>query len=130
MATNSDFLTSQKNGVVATNGLTQSWTNYQRKSFGDNTSPCFSGPKTENDAATAHVAYTGSGNLVAVSVVDAGSSPGYIYDQAQTTNLDPATRLHAIPTTQGIMPAAFKFSSGLVVVPGTGQSVTLTYSQD
>lgn len=127
MATQSDFLTANKNQVVATNGLNQTWLNYQRRQHGDSTSDCITGDAT-TPAPTLVV--KGSGSLVTVSVVEAGSDAGMIYDAASTSNLDPAARLHAIPNTQGIVQASFRYSNGIVVLPGKGQAVTVTYSTD
>ena len=121
MASQSDFLTSQKNSVVAQNGLTQAWSNYTRANHGTSTSPCLTDQT---------VVIVGTGQLVSVSVVTAGSELGYVYDSASLANLQPEARLKAILKTEGIYPASFRFTNGLVVVPGKDQAVTITYSMD
>ena len=67
---------------------------------------------------------------MSVSVVDAGTDAGFIYDAATVENLNPSARLKAILNTQGIYQASFRFTNGLVVAPGKDQAVTVTYSKD
>jgi hypothetical protein len=121
MATQDDMLTAQKNQVVATNGLNQTWINNLRSMHGDSTSSCL-------DAAS--VVKVGSGRLVSVSVVEAGTTQGFIYDAASANSPDKSTRLMAIPQTEGVYQASFMFTNGLFVAPGDGQAVTITYSTD
>lgn len=66
------------------------------------------------------------GRVAVVSVIVAGSAPGTIYDSAV---LGVTTKpLYLIPNTTGVvvvnLPAAF----GILVVPGSGQTVTVSYS--
>jgi hypothetical protein len=74
---------------------------------------------------TATVVKTSAGRICSVSVIVAGSA-GHIYDSAV---LGVTTKpLYVIPATVGIivvnMPAAF----GILVVPGSGQTVSVSYS--
>jgi hypothetical protein len=121
MATQDDILTVQKNSVVAQNSLTQAWQNYSRSNHGASTSACVS---------ESTVVSVGVGQLVSVSVVTAGDEIGYIYDAASLEDLQETARLKAILKSEGIYPASFRFSNGLVVAPGKGQAVTITYSMD
>lgn len=121
MPTQDDFLTASKNGVVATNGLNQTWVNMSRKQHGDETSPC---------GTAAYVAYVGVGRLVTVSVVAAGSDGGFIYDAATVESPKPEARLMAIPKEIGVYSASFKVKNGVTVIPGKDQAVTVTYSTD
>ena len=95
-----DLLTAQKNGVVAINGLAQ----------------------------TATVIYVGKGYLVNFAVVVAGTTAGTISNTGAVSTVAAANALCAIPATVGIVQLGQIFSTGLVVTPGTGQSVNVTYS--
>ena len=111
----SDLLTTQKNGVVAINGLAQA----TARSLGTQTSATVT-------AAT--VIYVGKGYLVNFSVVVAGSGAGTISNTGDTGTVTAANALCAIPATVGITKVGQVFSTGLVVAPGTGQSINVTYS--
>lgn len=111
----SDLLTAQKNGVVAINGVTQA----NLRSLGTQTSLTVT-------AAT--VIFTGTGYLVNFAVVVAGSASGLIYDFNSTTSPPAADALCATPATVGVYKTGQVFTNGLVVVPGTGQSINVTYS--
>ena len=110
-----DLLTTQKNVVVAINNLSQG----TLRSLGTQTSATIT-------AAT--VIYVGKGYLVNFSVVVAGSSAGTISNTGATGTVAAANALCAIPATVGIIKVGQVFSTGLVVTPGTGQSVNVTYS--
>ena len=110
-----DILTTQKNGVVAINGLTQATT----RSFGTRTSVTVT-------AAT--VIYVGAGYLVNFSVVVAGSTVGTISNTSTVASVAAANALCAVPASVGIIKVGQIFSAGLVVTPGTGQSINVTYS--
>lgn len=118
MASLDDILTTQKNGVVGINGLTQAVLRY----IGTNTSVSVS-------TATAIVA--GAGRLVNVSIVDGGTVEGYIYNAGSYDPLNLPTnsqKLAIIGTTEGVVTLNLMFTSGLVIIPGTGQLVNVTYS--
>jgi len=115
MASLDDILTTQKNGVVGINGLTQAFLRY----IGTNTSASLS-------AAT--VVAVGAGRLVNVSIVDGGSTEGYIYNASSTSGLANSQKLAVMGTTDGVVTLNLVFTSGLVVVPGTGQLVNVTFS--
>jgi len=67
-----------------------------------------------------------AGRIANVSVIVAGSAAGFVYDAAKTgvTNKP----LFVIPTTVGIYVVNLPASFGIVVAPGTGQTVTVSYS--
>ena len=110
-----DLLTTQKNGVVAINGLAQATT----RSLGTQTSVTVT-------AAT--LIYVGKGYLVNFSVVVAGTTAGTISNTGAVSTVAAANALCAIPATVGVVKLGQVFSTGLVVTPGTGQSVNVTYS--
>jgi hypothetical protein len=110
----SDILTAQKNGVVAINGVAQA--NLRGL-----------GTQTSLTVTATTVIFVGAGYLVNFAVVVAGSSAGVIYD---ANNTSPAAQdaLCAVPATVGVTKTGQLFTSGLVIVPGTGQSINVTYS--
>lgn len=71
---------------------------------------------------------SGTGRLVNLTITDAGSAEGAVYDAATVQEADASNMIAVIPTTTGIMTLNFPFTNGLVVKPGTGQSISLTYS--
>ena len=111
----SDILTTQKNGVVAINGLAQATT----RSLGTQTS---------STVTSATVIYVGKGYLVNFSVVVAGTTAGTISNTGDPATVAAANALCTIPATVGVVKIGQVFSNGLVVTPGTGQSVNVTYS--
>jgi hypothetical protein len=61
-----------------------------------------------------------------VIVVVAGSGTGAIYDAASATAT--SDKLLTIPTTIGVGEANIPVNNGIVVAPGTGQTVAIVYS--
>ena len=110
-----DILTTQKNGVVAVNNLSQATVRGL-------------GTQTSVTVTAATLIYTGSGYLVNFSVVIAGSAAGTINNTNAVGSVSAANALCAVPNTVGIVRAGQVFSTGLVVTPGTGQSINVTYS--
>ena len=110
-----DILTAQKNGVVAINGLSQS----TLRSLGTQTSVTIT---------STTVIYANAGYLVNFSVVVAGSSAGTIYNASTAANAAAVNALCVVPNSVGITKIGQVFSTGLVVTPGTGQSINVTYS--
>ena len=110
----SDILTTQKNGVVGVNGIAQA----SLRALGTITSQTIT-------AET--VVFTGIGYLVNVSVVVAGTATGKI-SNASAASPDAGAALCAVPTTIGVFKIGQVFTAGLVVTPGTGQSINVTYS--
>jgi hypothetical protein len=110
-----DILTTQKNGVVAINNLSTSINRDQ----GTVTSATFSSDT---------LVITGRGYVSSFSITVAGSASGTI-NNAQTTALAaPGNVLCATPSTIGIYRAGLVFTNGLVIKPGAGQSINVTYS--
>jgi hypothetical protein len=110
-----DILTAQKNGVVAINNLSQG----TLRGLGTQTSATIT---------TATVIYVGAGYLVNFSVVVAGATAGTISNTGAVSTVAAANALCVIPNTVGVIKLGQVFSTGLVVTPGTGQSVNVTYS--
>ena len=117
MATLDDILTTQKNGVIAINALNQ-------------TTAYLGGRITSATVTAQTLVIAGAGQLVSFSVTVAGTASGTI-NNAQTTALSAASNaMVATPTTIGVYQCGCHFSNGLVISPGTGQSINVTYSMD
>lgn len=69
----------------------------------------------------------GSGRLVSLSVLVAGSGAGTINNAVSATAAVAANALCVVPMATGIVEVGMIFNAGLTVVPGTGQSVVVTY---
>jgi secreted trypsin-like serine protease len=110
-----DILTAQKNGVIALNNIGQ----VNLRSLGTQTS---------STVTSSTLVITGSGYLVNFSVVVAGTTAGTIYNTSSTSSTSASNALCAIPATIGITKVGQVFTNGLVIVPGTGQSINVTYS--
>jgi hypothetical protein len=110
-----DLLTAQKNGVVAINNVAQT----NQKALGTQTS---------TTVTTSTVVITGAGYLVNFSVVIAGSAPGMIYNASSTGGVAASNALCAVPDVIGIYKAGQTYSNGVVISPGTGQSINITYA--
>lgn len=107
----SDILTAIKNLVQAVNNL----------SVRHQASPVAAG-------GTTTLAISGAGELLGYSVVVAGTTPGTVYDSNLASSIPASAAILSIPNTLGFFPVALAFSKGLVLVPGTGQSVVLSFS--
>ena len=108
----SDLLTAAKNLVTAFNGLTQAYLNVN-------------GQTTATTITFPTIIKASAGRVVNVTVSLAGSAPGQIYD---TNTLTATRQLYIIPTTVGLFNVNLPTSFGILVLPGTGQQVAVSYS--
>ena len=115
MATLDDILTAQKNGVVALNAINSNNLKFQ----GTGTSATVTGNT---------LVITGKGRLVNYAVVVAGTGAGGVYDSATVAGAGASNQLCATLTTLGVYATGQIFSNGLVIKPGTGQSINVTYA--
>lgn len=119
MATIDDILTTQKNGVVAINNLSQIFKSYNE------------GEATSQTVTSSTLITVGGGRLISVTVVIAGSADGFVYNASTIAGIDATNALCASPfAAVGTYTVGAKFTNGLVVEPGTGQSINVTYSLD
>lgn len=116
MASLDDILTTQKNGVVAINNVFQALA-------------ILNPTATSATVSSSTLIIAGRGRLLAFSVVVAGSANGLIYNTGTPTGGAASNALVATPTTVGVYPVNMIFTDGLVIAPGTGQSINVTYSQ-
>jgi hypothetical protein len=115
MASLDDILTTQKNGVVAL-GAIQKTLNANIATY-----------TTPVATATTFV-IAGTGRLARISILVAGSTTGFVHNSATPSGATSSNALVACPNTIGVYEANVVFNSGLVIVPGTGQSVSITYT--
>ena len=69
----------------------------------------------------------GQCRLARVSVVVAGTAPGSVNDAATLAAVASANLVCAIPNTAGTFLVDFPMLAGIVVTPGAGQTVAITY---
>lgn len=108
-----DILSTAKNIVVAINGLAQTYLNVN-------------GVSNAAGLTATTLVKTTSGRLCTVSVIVSGAAVGKIYDASSasvTTN-----PVYTIPTAVGVYVVNLGMLYGVVVAPGTGQTVTIGYS--
>lgn len=112
-ASTSDILTTLKNIVTALNAATQAYLNVN-------------GQSDYAAITAATVVKSTPGRIASVSITVAGSAPGIVYDGATT---GATTRpVWIIPNTVGEAFVNFPMSYGILVVPGSGQTVAVSYS--
>lgn len=109
-----DILTVQKNGVIAINGLAQ--TNLR-----------ILGKSTSATVTTDTLVVSGSGYLVRYSILVAGAD-GTIHNANSIANATAANALCVSQATIGVFDAGLVFTNGLVIKPGAGQSLNVTYT--
>jgi hypothetical protein len=113
MSSLSDILTAAKNVVTAVNGVAQTYLNVQ-------------GTLNSSGITAAKLVKSGTGRISSVSVIVAGSANGFVYD-SNSLSITSAP-LYVIPQTVGVYFVNMPASLGIVVAPGTGQTITVSYS--
>lgn len=84
------------------------------------------GAQNVADITTPTLVSSKGGRLCKVSIIVAGSSNGAIYDN---TDLSSTLRqIYVIPQTLGLVNVNWPVGYGIVVVPGTGQQVAVSWS--
>lgn len=68
------------------------------------------------------------GTITQLYVVVAGSAPGTVNDCATVGAVAVANRIAILPNVVGPVIASWPFNAGLVVTPGTGQTISVAYS--
>ena len=122
MASLDDILTTQKNGVVTLGDLVNELALF-RQIYSQSV-----GTQAALNATTPVLVTTGSGRLVNVYVNTAGSSAGTIHDASSVATASAANVLFSVPNTVGVTVVSIPYSAGLVIQPGTGQVINITYS--
>ncbi|MDA8416053.1 MAG: hypothetical protein M0Z78_03100 [Betaproteobacteria bacterium] len=86
------------------------------------------GPDTVLNISAATLVKTGVGVICRVNVTTAGSTVGGVYDFNATTGEGAANLVSAIPNAVGNYEVYFKCDLGILIVPGTGQVVSVAYA--
>lgn len=112
----SDILTAIKNLVIALNGATQAFKEVN-------------GLSTTEGITAPTVVKASPGRLASVSVTVAGSAAGMIYDSSNTTQANAVWVIPSAIATNG-EPYVVNMAcdSGILVVPGTGQTLSVCWS--
>jgi len=115
-ASTSDILTTLKNLVVALNAAARAFIDVN-------------GVSTAEGITAPTVVKTTPGRVASISIIVAGSTTGMLYDSPNLTQSAPLWVIPAAGATNGEpyvvnMPT----DSGLMVSPGTGQTVTVSWS--
>lgn len=109
-----DILTAQKNGVIALNNIQQALASEVAN-------------VTTATATASTFIVAGRGRLLRFSVTVAGSAVGFVYNSSTPSGGAASNALVACPNTIGVYEVNMVFDAGLVIAPGTGQSVNVTY---
>lgn len=87
------------------------------------------GTQTTLDITAATLIKALPGRIYTVSVLVAGSAAGAVYDAIATTGNTVADQVAVLPNTVGVINTnAWPCANGIVVVPGTGQTVAVAWS--
>ena len=116
MASLDDILTTAKNIVTAINGISNKL---------DRFSASGASYTYANITATTLIK-SGSGSIAVVSVTTPGTTSGTIYD-ANAVGFT-SSPIFKIPMTVGLTIVNMPVTNGIVVAPGTGQAVSISYS--
>jgi hypothetical protein len=107
-----DILTATKNIVTALNGAAQQ-------------TLLIAGNQVATGVTAATLVATGQGRVATVSVIVAGVA-GKLYDASLATAT--TNPLAVMPATVGVFVVNLPFNNGLVIAPGAGQTVTVSFS--
>lgn len=109
-----DILTAVKNAVVGINNIQQTLEENNEQ-------------YTSSTVTASTLVIAGTGKILSFCVTVAGSANGTINNSATTGGAAAANVLAATPNTIGVTLCNLMFTDGIVIVPGTGQSVNVTY---
>lgn len=84
------------------------------------------GAQNKADITAATLIKSTGGRLCSVSVIVAGSADGAVYDNNDITST--LRQIYVIPQTVGVYVVNFPMGYGISVVPGTGQTVAVSWS--
>lgn len=113
MASLSDILSSSQNIVKALSSLGVVFLQVQ-------------GNQVVTGIAAPRVVSATQGRMARISVTTAGTTTGFAYD-ATSVGVT-SSPIAAIPNTVGIIDVNFPVANGIVISPGTGQVVTVSFS--
>ena len=109
----SDILTAAQNIVTAINGAAKTYLTVN-------------GTANVAGMTSATVVKSSAGRVCSISVIVAGSAVGKVYDA--TTATATTNPIYVVPQTVGVFIVNIPTQYGIVVAPGSGQTVTASYS--
>lgn len=109
----SDIITTAQNLVQAVNNVATTYLNVQ-------------GKQNSGTISAATLVKPSAGRVCKVSITTAGAAVGKIYDTNQVTATTP--EVYTIPNSSGVVDVNIPVQFGIVVVPGAGQVVMVSYS--
>ncbi len=86
------------------------------------------GNATALDVSAATVVKSTAGVAVTVQVLTAGTTAGAVYDSTSTTGNSATNQVAAIPNVVGFVSVQMPCATGIVVAPGSGQVVAVSYT--
>lgn len=86
------------------------------------------GTKSTLNITAATLIKLGAGRCFTITVVVAGSGVGTINDIGTIGGAAAANQFYTTPTAVGSLKASWPFFVGLVVVPGTGQTIAVSWA--
>lgn len=86
------------------------------------------GARSALDITAATVVKASAGVLYRVSVTTAGSAAGSVYDYASTSGQGASDLVASIPNAVGVTELLWPCNTGILIVPGTGQIVSVSYT--
>ena len=100
-----------------------------RSIFQLGTTEIFLAGNTTSPAVTAStILSTQAGWIANIQVLAAGSAPGFIYNAPSFAGMIDANKLMPIQNSIGLQHGFVNFNNGMMIVPGPGQLVNVTYS--
>lgn len=85
------------------------------------------GSQTALNITAATVVKTGRGVIIRAQVITAGSTTGAIYDTTTTTGGTIANQVAVVLGSEGTYYIGMPCTNGIMVVPGTGQTLAVSY---
>jgi len=76
---------------------------------------------------SATVIKTSPGRIYKISVIVAGSAAGTVNDVTTTGAVSANNEVAVIPNTVGVTDINWPMNTGIVIVPGTGQTVSISW---
>lgn len=91
------------------------------------TGPTPGGAFVQYNISTSTLIKSASGVLFRVSVTTAGTTTGAVYDTNATGSVGAANLVGVIPEAVGVYEFVWPCQTGIVVVPGTSQVLSVSY---
>ena len=92
-----------------------------------NTGPTLGGAFSQYDISTTTLLKSASGVLYRISVTTAGTTTGAIHDTNATGSIAASNLVAVIPEAVGVYEFIWPCQTGIVVVPGTSQVLSVSY---